>query len=82
MIEEELYSDSDHSSKYTSEDEYEVDRGLQGRFAHTYPLKSPSVTHKDDLSNKDVAAEEKPAVTVQRLESEMSSQDKPKAEGD
>ena len=32
QIEEELYSDSDHSSRYTSEDEFEVDNNLQKRF--------------------------------------------------
>ena len=32
QIEEELYSDSDHSSVYTSEDEFTVDKALQKRF--------------------------------------------------
>lgn len=32
MIEEELYSDSDHSSKYTSEDSFELDKELPRRF--------------------------------------------------
>lgn len=31
MIEEELYSDSDHSSIYTSEDDFDLDRNVQMR---------------------------------------------------
>lgn len=31
MIEEELYSDSDHSSVYTSEDDFDFDRSNQMR---------------------------------------------------
>ena len=40
QIEEELYSDSDHSSVYTSEDEFEVDKTLQQRFKEVNPLLS------------------------------------------
>ena len=32
VIDEEVYSDPDHSSKYTSEDSFEEDKGLQKRF--------------------------------------------------
>ena len=32
QIEEEIYSDADHSSVYTSEDSFEEDNHLQGRF--------------------------------------------------
>ena len=32
MIEEEVYSDSDHSSVYTSEDDFEENNTLQDRF--------------------------------------------------
>jgi len=38
MIEEEVYSDSDHSSIYTSEDEFEQDDTLQQRFSIHNPL--------------------------------------------
>ena len=40
MIEEEVYSDSDHSSVYTSEDEFEMDHSLQKQFVKFNPLKS------------------------------------------
>ena len=40
QIEEELYSDSDHSSVYTSEDEFEVDKAIQRRFKEVNPLLS------------------------------------------
>ena len=33
MIEEEVYSDPDHSSVYTSEDSFESDKGLQNDYA-------------------------------------------------
>lgn len=68
MIEEELYSDSDHSSVYTSEDEFTIDRGLQNKFKQAYPLKSPTVSHKED-SNKDAAEAAMPLLTVQKLDS-------------
>ena len=32
QIEEEIYSDEDHSSVYTSEDSFEEDNNLQNRF--------------------------------------------------
>ena len=41
QIEEEVYSDSDHSSVYTSEDSFTVDEGLQDQFKQFNPL------HKD-----------------------------------
>ena len=37
QIEEELYSDSGHSSVYTSEDDYEIDKGIQKRFKNANP---------------------------------------------
>ena len=39
IIEEEVYSDPDHSSVYTSEDSFESDKGLQRDFAKRNPLK-------------------------------------------
>ena len=38
QIEEEVYSDSDHSSVYTSEDSFEVDEDLQNQFTSINPL--------------------------------------------
>ena len=40
VIEEEVYSDSDHSSVYTSEDEFEVSDNLQLKFGTQNPLKT------------------------------------------
>ena len=40
VIDEEVYSDSDHSSVYTSEDDFEVDKALQKRFKTENPLLS------------------------------------------
>ena len=40
QIEEELYSDSDHSSVYTSEDDFKVDKNIQRRFREVNPLLS------------------------------------------
>ena len=40
MIEEEVYSDSDHSSVYTSEDDFEVCDTLQEQFSRVNPLKN------------------------------------------
>jgi hypothetical protein len=37
VIEEEVQSDSDNSSCYTSEDEYDVDKTLQKTFIKAYP---------------------------------------------
>ena len=39
MIEEEVYSDPDHSSVYTSEDSFESDKGLQNDYAVQNPLR-------------------------------------------
>ena len=38
QIEEEVYSDSDHSSVYTSEDSFEIDEDLQNQFRAFNPL--------------------------------------------
>jgi len=38
VIEEEVYSDSDKSSVYTSEDEFKVDKGIQEGFCKKFPL--------------------------------------------
>merc|ERR1712032_600292 len=38
QIEEEVYSDSDHSSVYTSEDSFEIDEDLQNQFKSINPL--------------------------------------------
>ena len=40
IIEEEVYSDSDHSSVYTSEDDFEEDSTLQWQFGNRNPLRS------------------------------------------
>ena len=40
IIEEEVYSDSDHSSVYTSEDDFQEDNSLQLQFGFKNPLKS------------------------------------------
>jgi len=44
IIEEEVYSDPDHSSVYTSEDSFESDAGLQRDYANKNPLKAPTET--------------------------------------
>ena len=44
QVEEEVYSDPDHSSVYTSEDSFESERGLQREFAHKNPLKAITET--------------------------------------
>jgi hypothetical protein len=38
IVEEEIYSDSDKSSVYTSEDDFEEDRGVGFDFADNFPL--------------------------------------------
>ena len=38
VIEEEVYSDSDKSSVYTSEDEFKVDKDIQNNFVKKFPL--------------------------------------------
>ena len=38
IIEEEVYSDSDRSSIYTSEDEFEVSKDVNHDFAHSFPI--------------------------------------------
>jgi hypothetical protein len=41
IVEEEVYSDTDNSSIYTSEDEFEVKPVMQKRFAQKFPLMMP-----------------------------------------
>ena len=38
MIEEEIYSDSDKSSVYTSEDDYREDEIINSQFVEQFPL--------------------------------------------
>jgi hypothetical protein len=38
IIEEEVYSDSDKSSVYTSEDDFDEDRDVGFEFAENFPL--------------------------------------------
>lgn len=38
QIQEEVYSDSDHSSVYTSEDSFEIDEHIQEQFKQFNPL--------------------------------------------
>lgn len=52
MIEEELYSDSDHSSVYTSEDEFEHDRGLLRRFKQECELKPVTPVKPDTVEEQ------------------------------
>ena len=40
QIEEEIYSDADHSSVYTSEDSFEEDNNLQGQFKQQNALRN------------------------------------------
>lgn len=40
QIEEEVYSDSDHSSVYTSEDDFETDKQMAKRYKNNNPLLS------------------------------------------
>jgi hypothetical protein len=44
IINEELYSDSEHSSVYTSEDDFEVDKTLAKRYKENNPLLSVAPT--------------------------------------
>jgi len=37
-VEEELYSSDDNSSVYSSEDDFEEERGMARRFVKKYPL--------------------------------------------
>ena len=48
MIEEEVYSDSDKSSVYTSEDSFDEDRFICNRFAKENPL--PTKEQIDELN--------------------------------
>ena len=53
QIEEEVYSDSDHSSVYTSEDDFEEDKTIQRKFKKNNPLLSDLATsHKDGDQSK------------------------------
>ena len=61
QIEEELYSDSDHSSVYTSEDEFEVSKNIQKRFKKDQPLVEVNVTNTDSESH---AAGATPKLTI------------------
>ena len=51
QIEEEIYSDADNSSVYTSEDEFQMDDELQNRFREQNPLGSASGSAKGSLSS-------------------------------
>ena len=52
MIEEEVYSDADHSSVYTSEDSFESDKGLPRDFAGKNPLRAFTETSGDKRISK------------------------------
>ena len=47
-IEEEVYSDPDHSSVYTSEDSFESDTGIQGRFAKANVVPGAELAEDED----------------------------------
>ena len=63
MIEEELYSDSDHSSVYTSEDDFDMDRSNQMRLRKWKP-EDISETSKSNLDLKH---------SVQRMDSHVNT---------
>jgi hypothetical protein len=48
IIEEEVYSDSDRSSIYTSEDEFEVSKDLNLEFANSFPILDKQTASKAD----------------------------------
>ena len=56
VIDEEVYSDSDHSSVYTSEDDFEVDKGLARRFKQENPLLSEAPKSQPDNKLTDLAS--------------------------
>ena len=47
QIEEELYSDSDHSSVYTSEDSFDENKNIVGRYTRANPIKSEEQIRKE-----------------------------------
>ena len=63
QIEEELYSDSDHSSVYTSEDDFEVDRNLQGRFKRANPLLEDENKFDEDMISETIDGDVTPLPT-------------------
>ena len=48
MIEEEQYSDPDHSSVYTSDDDFESDEGLQADYAVQNPIRFATDASQDN----------------------------------
>jgi hypothetical protein len=56
VIEEEVYSDSDNSSVYSSEDEFEEDKGMNHKF----------VQHMEDYQEKLKAIEEEKRLALLR----------------
>jgi hypothetical protein len=46
IIEEEVYSDSDRSSCYTSEDDFEKQKDLSKSFHHAFPLLNKTIAQK------------------------------------
>lgn len=67
QIEEEVFSDSDHSSVYTSEDDFEVDK----KIAHKYKKNNPLVSelgagHEDHVISSETGSLEQSLVTKQR----------------
>jgi len=67
QIEEEVFSDSDHSSVYTSEDDFEVDRKLAVKYKKNNPLASEIDGHPDhEISSETGSLVTKSNVTKQK----------------
>ena len=77
QIDEELYSDSDHSSVYTSEDDFEYDKNIQRKFKRHNPLVEDKTNTEVNYDEHDSSVEgdvtPKPELTIQRLGTNLDS---------
>ena len=68
MIEEELYSDEDHSSVYTSEDDFMPDKNIQRRFKEKHPLIDNTEQKKtDQFDSNSIGIPGIPKLTIERM---------------
>lgn len=79
QIDEELYSDSDHSSVYTSEDDFVEDKNLPSRFKRANPLANDKSELEDGALSQTVddgtgTNSPKPTVTIKRMGTQFDGQ--------
>ena len=77
MIEEEVYSDPDHSSVYTSEDSFESDKGMQHDFALKNPLRAMTETSNDFKRQSKASSFKSPSKLLRGLGEKIGPRDTP-----